>query len=1281
MFAAPIILALLLVGASSNVASGANDSGVHSSNESALVAALNVPVREQLTRAQAQVDIMTIQQDSGGSQLKGQPTVTFETAPFIARSLTETAPTPAPCADDDDAASSASGGYNCATLAAYGQCSSLFCPSCDYAGYCDASCGYCPTPEPTPAPCADDDDAASSASGGYDCATLAAYGQCASLFCSSCDYAGYCDASCGYCPTPEPTPAPCADDDDAASSASGGYDCTTLAAYGQCSALFCPTCDYAGYCDVSCDYCSPAAGGPTFAPSYSPTTVNPTASVSPTSSNAPTLAGNYDVSDFTEFSNAIDTAMDDRPWVLTVTNDISIERALTILPRKHIKVIGSSALGRRALIAPSTNNTDDDEGWWGFFKNVECTSCYRTSDFTLWLENLDISGFGVEGEDFSAIAIGSNASVTVLNCRFAQNQGAAILLEGSNNQVIVRGSEFADNMEGNSGAGIMVGVPGETGNIVEVVDTEFARNYARGVGAAIAAFQGNTITIRSCTFFDNLVEDYGGAVGMLGDVENLQIMTILDSQFRNNTAPYAGAVFSGVNMQLVISNTTFADNIAHGTGAGALWTSSDSKVLIASSRFDRNNAPGGAGGALMAVGGHIDLTASNFSENMAATDGGAIRSERSASLYIRGAMQFVGNIAKKRGGAISLDQSLLKTNEGALAFAKNEAMIGGAMSVDHGASVLISPGCQTVTFEMNWASSSALTTASLVVRRVEGTSLAPSPVAASCADDDTAASVASGGYDCATLSAHGYCSSMFCPTCDYAGSCDASCDYCPTPAPTQASCADDDTAASAASGGYDCAALSAYGYCSSMFCPTCDYAGSCDASCNYCATPAPTQASCADDDTAASAASGGYDCATLSTYGYCSSMFCPTCDYAGSCDASCDYCSTQDGDSVATPTAAPFAASPVVLEDMVDERGDWTVLLPSSQEDSSVSFCLAEGDYEIIGSEGSFCLFGWDGGYVRVVDLAGVELLSGFTITAGCTKTTSMKIAHDASLTSYEGSVLFEGNHATGESQELCGTGCGGALYVGDSSTADLDRVELHNNSASDGGALFVDQLAKVSLSRGMMRHNVATGNGGGLSAATTAVVKVVKTTVRQNAAGKSGGALHVSGVAEAIFQDIDATDNMATNGGAIAARDTTRTAVKLDNSTMCHNKAHHSGGGLSLEDSAMDVTGVQFLENSAGTGHGGAVAASGADTLLDLSDATCVNVDVLLDWTSTGDGCQQALFGFYTCELFTTVLGATCAELEADYGSGSCNGCPCNDGYVICDARHGSPFSILHLI
>jgi predicted outer membrane repeat protein len=126
---------------------------------------------------------------------------------------------------------------------------------------------------------------------------------------------------------------------------------------------------------------------------------------------------------------------------------------------------------------------------------------------------------------------------------------------------------------------------------------------------------------------------------------------------------------------------------------------------------------------LFTVNNNVKVRFVNFTENEAATNGGAVRCEAANTIYLQGAARFLKNIARGgHGGGISLEDSSLKTNEGALAFEANEARLGGALAGENGAAVNISTGCRTITFEMHWADSTTLEHAedsnSIVIRRV-----------------------------------------------------------------------------------------------------------------------------------------------------------------------------------------------------------------------------------------------------------------------------------------------------------------------------------------------------------------------------------------------------------------------------------------------------------------------------------------------------------------------------------------------------------------------------------
>ena len=371
--------------------------------------------------------------------------------------------------------------------------------------------------------------------------------------------------------------------------------------------------------------------------------------------------------------------------------------------------------------------------------------------------------------------------------------------------------------------------------------------------------------------------------------------------------------------------------------------------------------------------------------------------------------------------------------------------------------------------------------------------------------------------------------------------------------------------------------------------------------------------------------------------------------------------------------------------DMIDELGEWTMLFPLRAEDANISFCLAAGVYEIVASGGGTCDEGWGGGFLRVMDLADSELLAPFTLVgvrsrvydeAGedaekglCVVVANMTIVEDSALSGYGGSILFDHNHATGTLDgTFCGTGCGGALFVGEDSSADLGRIEFANNSAVDGGALYVDVLADLSLTHVAMLGNTAARYGGAVSAGNLATVSVRQSVARNNAAGQSGGMLHLSSVEAATLLGVDATGNSAgVTGGAVAAVDSTRSRITLTNSTIRRNAAGDSGGGLSLTGSAVDIAGVGFHANLAERGNGGAVSTSGTDATVQVKfpGTKCANIDVLLDWTAVHKCEGDTMFNF-VCEAWMLYWGGgiTCADVPAKVaGSISCEGCPCNFG------------------
>jgi hypothetical protein len=93
------------------------------------------------------------------------------------------------------------------------------------------------------------------------CNALIAQGtySCASHFCTSCDFAGLCDLSCEFCKeNDEPTPVCTNPYDDF--QGPGACDTQISSGHMTCDEDFCETCTYAGFCVLSCGGCGASSG-------------------------------------------------------------------------------------------------------------------------------------------------------------------------------------------------------------------------------------------------------------------------------------------------------------------------------------------------------------------------------------------------------------------------------------------------------------------------------------------------------------------------------------------------------------------------------------------------------------------------------------------------------------------------------------------------------------------------------------------------------------------------------------------------------------------------------------------------------------------------------------------------------------------------------------------------------------------------------------------------------------------------------------------------------------
>ncbi|MBE6500496.1 MAG: hypothetical protein E7Z80_08145, partial [Methanobrevibacter thaueri] len=170
--------------------------------------------------------------------------------------------------------------------------------------------------------------------------------------------------------------------------------------------------------------------------------------------------------------------------------------------------------------------------------------------------------------------------------------------------------------------------------------------YMLGVGGAINVFAANA-TVKNSKFKNNVAR-LGGAIFVGVDNGN----TIIDNSiFTSNHAYQKGGAVNLHASAVNVTNSEFNDNIADEDG-GALYVGGSGVTnYVTNSKFNGNKANNGHGGAIEWVASEGHILNSNFTKN-SAIYGGAVYfngdSHNSSIINVR----FEGNNATKNGGAI-----------------------------------------------------------------------------------------------------------------------------------------------------------------------------------------------------------------------------------------------------------------------------------------------------------------------------------------------------------------------------------------------------------------------------------------------------------------------------------------------------------------------------------------------------------------------------------------------------------------------------------------------------
>ena len=286
-------------------------------------------------------------------------------------------------------------------------------------------------------------------------------------------------------------------------------------------------------------------------------------------------------------------------------------------------------------------------------------------------KNIRIDGKGhtIDAKSLGRIfSIGEGFTVTLTNATLINgkaDKGGAIYNDGS---LTLSDVKLSDNAADSYGGAVFNNGHLVVGN--SVFDSNDVLNRGSASvdygGAAIYNWYDGVLTVSGSNFTNN-IKNYKNGDRLVGAVATIGDATISDSYFVNNSGRWGGALsvmggeFSIATNFIDIDGTKFVNNSALYGGAMFVWGSNYS---ISNSVFDNNSAFGKGnmtpnnnnGGALVVTQGNIPISGtiinSNFTNNKAQYGGAAWINEGTVDISNS---NFINNTATVEAGAIGFE--------------------------------------------------------------------------------------------------------------------------------------------------------------------------------------------------------------------------------------------------------------------------------------------------------------------------------------------------------------------------------------------------------------------------------------------------------------------------------------------------------------------------------------------------------------------------------------------------------------------------------------------------
>ncbi len=204
----------------------------------------------------------------------------------------------------------------------------------------------------------------------------------------------------------------------------------------------------------------------------------------------------------------------------------------------------------------------------------------------------------------------SGGSVVFSECTFERNDGWGAFTGWDGMAYTFRNCTFSGNSSTTWGSAVSV-----IGHRELLMDGCRLERNIGPQGAAVHAHDGNVV-IRNSVFVDNSAESGPGGALQIGQAETVELS---DSEFRGNSADYAGAAQLDPIGSTVVRRCQFIGNSAKAGAGGGLFVSAYGLIQVTDSTFTNNSAAKGGG---LYAHGPIDATGSNFANNTSWTLGG-----------------------------------------------------------------------------------------------------------------------------------------------------------------------------------------------------------------------------------------------------------------------------------------------------------------------------------------------------------------------------------------------------------------------------------------------------------------------------------------------------------------------------------------------------------------------------------------------------------------------------------------------------------------------------------